>query len=244
MLKTILSFLTASTILALSANTLSAQKSDFTRLEGLPPLEEGDLTCRVISTYKPTNDKLYYVSIGSKFYVAPIISETLSQAIPIRGKRIFTLYQKIENEEGEEIQTPVVTAELKGSGSNFLVILSKNQEEPISSKVVDLAPSKLAANKVHLINLSPVALGMQVEDTQHIAQLGQRVSHNFKTAARNSYTSAQVIMRYQGENKIMGSKRLRLIPGRRVIIVCFASAKRAKMGATPLGMVTIQDIPK
>lgn len=244
MLKTIIKIITALSFSAVCITTAAAQENDFSKLEGLPPFIKGDISCKAVCTFTPTAGEFYYVKVGSKYYVTPLIAEGLSQAIPVRGSRTFILYRKTENEEGKEIHTPVLTTTLGGSGKEYLIIISKLEGKPITSKVINISASSLPANNVHLFNYSPVALGIQVEKDNYVAQTNKYISHNFKAAGRNSYTSAKVLMRYQGENKIMGSKRLRLIPGRRVIFICFASAKRAKMGSTPLGMVTIQDMPK
>ena len=224
--------------------TATAQEYDFTKLEDLPSFKEGDISCRAICTFTPAAGELYYVKIGSKYYVTPLIGEDLAQPFPVRGSRTLTLYKKSENEAGEEIYIPTLTNTLKGSGKEYLIILSKFENKPMTSRVISLSKTSLPANNVHLFNYSPVALGIQVEKDQYVAQINERISHNFKAPGRSSYTSAKVLMRYEGENKIMGGKRLRLLPGRRIIFVCFASASRAKMGSTPLGIVTIKDMPK
>ncbi|MGJ8657034.1 MAG: hypothetical protein ACSHX6_11345 [Akkermansiaceae bacterium] len=243
MFKSIISLVTVLTLTYFSITPVFAQAEDIGRMETLPSFKEGDLTCKVICTFSPNADELYYVKIDSKYYATPLKDEGISPAIPVRGGRSFNLYKKTINEEGTEIHVPVIEAALTGSGSDYLVILSQLENKPMTSRVYGLGAISLGANQVHLFNFSPVALGIQVEEDKYVAQVNERISHNFKAAGRNSYTSATVVMRYQGENKIMGSKRIRLIPGRRVIFVCFASTKRAKMGSTPLGMVTIQDMP-
>lgn len=248
MLKYIFPLLSAIALTCISATPTLAQNNDqqddISRLEGLPSAEEGDIICKAICTFSPKPGEIYYVKIDSKYYAAPLVGEGVTQDIPVRGGRKFILYKIITNEEGEEAHVPAIEVILTGTGSKFLVILSQKTDKPMTSRVFNLSSSSLGANRVHLFNFSPVALGIQVEEDKYVAQINERISHSFKTAGRNSYTSAKVVMRYQGENKIMGSKRIRLIPGRRVIFVCFASKKRAKLGSTPLGMVTIQDMPK
>ena len=179
----------------------------------------------------------------AEYYAAPLQGEGISQAIPIRGTKKFSLYKKTKNEEGEEIFKPTLEATLTGAAKEYLIVLSRKKNQPIKAIVHSLALSNLSANKVHLFNYSPVDLGIDVEDEQYVVKQNKRMSHGFKVGDRNKYTSAKVVMRYKDEIKVMASKRLRLIPGRRIIFICFDSAKRTKLGSTPLGMVTIQDKP-
>ena len=230
----------------LSIAALSAQNApvDPSRLPDLPPAKEGDLLCRCVSTFLPDKNKVLYFKVDGTYFKIALTGEGISMPFPVRGTTTFTLYAKSVSEEDKVVYTPVVEQELKGSGGNFLIIINRAKNKTtLQAKTFNLNTSNYPANKIYLFNESPVSLGLQVNDTKAVVKPFQAYTHSYQNAGRNTYTSAKIVMGYKGETKVMSSKRLRLIPGRRIIMVCFPSKTRAKMGSTPLGVVTIQDKP-
>jgi len=153
------------------------------------------------------------------------------------------LVKEENSDETKETYQPVLNSQLIGSEKNYMLILFKDKKGTLSSRTQNLSRTKLPANKVHLFNYTHLNLGVEIGDDKYIAKKQQLITHNCKTVGRNNYASAKVITRHNGENQTMASKRLRLIPGRRVIFVCLVSPERAKLGSTPLNMITIQDKP-
>lgn len=168
----------------------------------------------------------------------------MSLPFPVRESTTFTLYKKTPEGKDAPPYVPVVQQALQGGGKKFLVILSrKDDKSPIKGKAYNISKTQRPANNIYLFNESPVAIGIQVNKTQGVVKPFKKYKYAYPNASRNTYTSANIIMRYKGEKRIMASKRLRLIPNRRIILVCFLSKSRANLGATPLRMITYQDMP-
>ncbi|MDP4625542.1 MAG: hypothetical protein NWT08_10450 [Akkermansiaceae bacterium] len=209
----------------------------------VPRVEEGDLRCRYVSTFKPDPKKPFFLKVDGAYQEFPVIGESLSQDFPIGASRMFELFNLIENEEGEEEYVQVVKQALTGAGDNFLILLRKKEGGAIASKALNLNSSNYPADHIFILNETPATLGAQIDTSQLIVKPLSEVRYGYRNAGRDSYTSAKIVMQYKGETKIMASKRLRLIPGRRAIFICFPSEERTSMGATPLRMVALQDMP-
>lgn len=239
----------------LTISTLSAQGPDNNapidpaHIPGLPAAKEGDIMCRCISTFLLKKGEVFYFKIGKSFHMVDLVGEGFSQPFPVRGSTAFRLYKKTPADikpadKDRPPYVPVIQQALKGDGNNFIIVLSrKDAKSPLKSKAFNINKTRFPANNIYLFNESPVALGLQVNTSQGVVQAYKHFNYSYSNTTRDTYTSAKIIMRYKGEKKIMASKRLRLVPGRRMILVCFPSKSRAKLGATPLRMVTYQDKP-
>lgn len=217
------------------------QQSD---LYDLPPAQEGDLMCRCISTFLPNQKETYYFKIDDTYHEVALIGEGVSIPFPVRGSTTFTLYSKGVNEEGVEVYIPVVEQALEGVGGNYLIMLSRsNNNAALQAKTYNISRDSYPANSFYLFNESAISLAVQVNKINAMVEPFASHEHHFKDVGRDTYTSAKIAIAYKGEVKVMASKRLRIIPGRRVIMVCFPSRSRAKMGATPLRVITLQDMP-
>lgn len=231
----------------LGSSSLFAQAAEKINPDELPalPLPEGnDAVCRCVTTFMPDKNKFYYLKIGSAYHVAPLNGENISIDLPVRGERKFVLFEKTTTEDGSEAYLPAVTVPLEGTGKRFLVVLRKPKGKPITGIAHNLSTASFPASQIYLLNESSATLGLQINTSKATVQPFKKFNYNFRNTDRNTYTSAKIVMRYQGENKIMASKRLRLVPGRRIILVCFASQSRVALGSTPLRMVSYQDMPK
>lgn len=213
-------------------------------LYDLPPAQEGDLLCRCISTFQVNKEETYYFKVEDTYHEVALVGEGISMAFPVRGTSTFTLYSKGVSAEGETIYTPVVEEALTGTGGNYLIVLSRSKSESsLEAKTYNINTTSYPANSLHLFNESAISLGVQVNKTNAVVKPFESHTHKFPNTGRDTYTSAKIAIAYKGEVKIMSSKRLRVIPGRRVIMVCFPSVARANMGSTPLRVITLQDIP-
>lgn len=237
-------------VTCLSLPSLSAQDQgqngpvDPSRLPDLPPAKEGDLLCRCISTFLPKKGEIFYFKMENTYHKVALTGEGISMPFPVRGTTTFILYSKSISEEDKIVYTPVVEQALKGLGGNYLIILSRpKNKKSMQAKTFNINTSNYPANNIHLFNETPAVLGLQVNKSRAVVKPFEAYTHSYNNAGRNTYTSAKIMMNYTGEGKIMSSKRLRLIPGRRIMMVCFPSKTRTKMGATPLGVVTLQDKP-
>ncbi|MFK7849444.1 MAG: hypothetical protein AB8D78_00575 [Akkermansiaceae bacterium] len=173
------------------------------------------------------------------------MSEGMSMPFPVRNSTTFILYKHVPNgEEGSPQYLPVVEQPLKGGGKKFLIVLSrKNETSAMKSKSINISKAQRPANKIYVLNESSVPIGLQVDETKAVIKANKQYQYEFPNASRNAYTSANIIVRYKGEMRVMASKRLRLIPKRRIFLICFLSKARANLGATPLRMVSYQDMP-
>ncbi|MEN8663043.1 MAG: hypothetical protein ABF330_11190 [Lentimonas sp.] len=193
----------------------------------------------------PKKNETFYFKIDDDYREVALVGEGISMAFPVRGTNTFTLYSKGLSDEGEVIYIPVVQQLLEGAGGNYLTILSRPKDsQSLQAKTYNLNADKYPVNSLHLFNESGISLGVQVDKVNAVVKPFESHTHKFKDVSRDTYTSAKIAIAYKGEAKIMSSKRLRLLPGRRVIMVCFPSINRAKMGATPLRVITLQDMPK
>lgn len=239
-------YLTTVIIACISLTQVFAQ--DQQRLADLydfPPAQEGDLLCRCVSTFLPKNNETFYFYIDDAYREVALVGEGISMAFPVRGTNTFTLYSKSLSKEGKPIYTPVVQQVLNGSGGNYLIILSRPKNTTsLEAKTYNINTDKYPADSLYLFNESPVSLGVQVDKVNAVVKPFESHVHDFKDMSGDKYTSAKIAIAYKGEAKIMSSKRLRIIPGRRVMMICFPSINRAKMGATPLRVITLQDMPK
>lgn len=239
----------------LTLTTLTAQESgddgpiDPLELPGLPAAEEGDIECRCVSTFQPGKNDVYYFKIDGIYHQVSLVGEAISPPFPVRGSTTFTLYKKNpaakdSSEKEQPLYIPAVQQVLKGGGNEFIIVLSrKDGKSPLKSRSINISKANCPADNVHLYNESPVALGLQINESEATVQAFKNFRYNFSNTTRDTYTSAKIVMRYQGEKKIMASKRLRLVPGRRMILICFPSKSRVALGATPLHLVTYQDKP-
>lgn len=209
----------------------------------LPGIIEGDILCRCVCTFQTKPGETYFLKLKDDYQEIFLAGESLSQAIPVRGSRKFSLYKKSEDEESETGYVPVLEQALEGVGSNYLLILGRTEEGEFKSKAINLSSSAYPADQIYIINHTPATLGAQVNTTQAVIKPYTEYRYGYRDAGRDTYTSAKIVMQYKGETKIMASKRLRLVPGRRMILVCFPSEERAAMDATPLRMVLMQDKP-
>ncbi|MCP5537059.1 MAG: hypothetical protein H7A51_12640 [Akkermansiaceae bacterium] len=237
-------------IACLSLPLLSSQSQgqaapdDPATLPGLPPAKDGDLLCRCISTFLPGKNEIFYFKMDNTYHKVALTGEGISLPFPVRGTSTFTLYTKTVSEEDKVVYTPVVEQALKGSGGKYIVIISRPKDKTtLKAKTFNINTANYPANHVYLFNESPVSLGLQVNDTKAVVKPFETYKYSYQNAGRDTYTSAKIVMGYKGESKVMASKRLRLVPGRRMILVCFPSKTRTQMGATPLGMVLYQDKP-
>lgn len=225
-------------------SVLSAQDEDKEQLKDLPTAKKGDRICRCISAFIPQKDEVFYFKMDGDYHEVNLPSESISVDFPVRGTLVFSLYKKTTDEENEIVYTPVLEAKLEGAGTQFIVVARRAKDElKLLAKSYNISKTNFAANGIYLFNESPVSLGISVQETKAVVKPYEQYSYPFKNIGRNTYTSAKVVMRYNEETKIMGSKRLRLIPGRRVLMFCYPSKTRAKMGATPLRVFTLQDMP-
>lgn len=233
-------------LLCLLLPNLSAQsKEEMEDLYNLPPAEDGDLLCRCISTFLPTKEDNFYFKIDDTYHEVALVGEGISMTFPVRDTSAFTLYSKILSEEGKLIYVPIVQQALEGSGNNFIIILSRPQNSSdIQSDSYNINAEKFPVNNLYLFNQTNLRLGVRVDETNAIVDPYDSHTHEFQDVSRDTYTSAKIAIAYKGEAKIMASKRLRLVPGRRVMMFCFPSKTRAEMGATPLRVITLQDMPK
>lgn len=232
-------FISCLSLLQISAQDQSRQND----LYDLPPAEEGDLLCRCVSTFQLQKSETFFYKLDGTYHEVALTSEGISMTFPVRKTNIFTLYSKGVSEEGNVIYVPVIEQVLDGPGINHLLILSR----PANSKALDTVAYNLhtdnySANALHLLNRTPLSLAVQVDKVNSWVKPLEFYTHEFKSVDRNAYTSAKIAITYKGEAKIMASKRLRLLPGRRVIMICFPSKTLADMGATPMRVVTIQDM--
>ncbi|MGJ8643712.1 MAG: hypothetical protein ACSHX9_09915 [Luteolibacter sp.] len=210
----------------------------------LPGIIEGDTLCRVVCTFQTKPGETYYLKLKDKYQEIFLAGESLSQAIPVRGARKFSLYRKAEDEEESETgYMPILEQALEGVGSNYLLILGRSKEGVIQSKAINLNSSIYPADHIYVINHTSATLGAQINTTQAVIDPFKEIRYGYRDAGRDTYTSAKIVMQYEGETKIMASKRLRLVPGRRMILICFPSEERVAMDATPLRMVLMQDKP-
>ncbi|MGJ8652436.1 MAG: hypothetical protein ACSHX8_04120 [Opitutaceae bacterium] len=224
---------------------ISAQSAEeLNNLHDLPPAEEGDLLCRCISTFLPKKDETYYFKLDNTYHEVALVGEGISMPFPVRKSNTFTLYSQGLSEEGAIIYIPVVQQTLDGSGGNYLIILSRQDNgTSLSAKTYNINTQKFPADSLHLLNQTEIRLGAQVDKVNAVVEPFDVYTHKFKDVSRDTYTSAKIAISYKGEAKVMSSKRLRLVPGRRFIMVCFPSKARAAMGATPLRVITLQDMP-
>lgn len=232
-------------IALLSLSQLSAQDHErLSELYDFPPAQEGDLLCRCISTFLTKANETFYFKVDGTYHEVALSGESISMPFPVRGQSTFTLYSKIINEEGKTVYLPVVEQVLNGSGTNFLIILSRSNDSAImAGKTYNLNTDNYPANGIYMFNETPLSLGVQVEKVNAVIKPFESYTYDFKDVGRNTYTSAKIAIAYKGKAKIMASKRLRLVPGRRVIMVCFPSQSRAEMGSTPMRVITLQDMP-
>ncbi|MBK1831724.1 hypothetical protein JIN77_13390 [Verrucomicrobiaceae bacterium R5-34] len=230
---------------ASSAAIAQDKITDPNQLPPLPTPQAEDLVCKCVTTFQLKKDDVFFLKVGENYYQIELYGETVSQPLPVRGARTFTLYKQVTDEEGKVTYKPAVQQALSGTGKSHLVILKrKDAKSPITSAGLNLSSSSMPANNIYFYNESTAPLGLQVNTTKTVVQPFSKFTYPFVNTTRNTYTSAKVIMRYKGENKIMSSKRLRLVPGRRIILIAFPSVARAKLGSTPLRMLAIQDMPK
>lgn len=210
----------------------------------LPPPEEGDLLCRCISTFSPEESETFYFKIGKKYHEVALVGEGISMPFPVRGSSTFILYSKALTEEGKVAYIPIVEQALKGDGKNHIIILSRQENQTsLNAKAYNINTKNYPANSAYIFNETGLRLGVRVDDTNAVVEPYDSHTHKFKNVSRDTYTSAKIAIAYKGEAKIMASKRLRLIPGRRVMMICFPSRDRVEMGATPLRVITLQDMP-
>lgn len=237
--------LITSVIACLSFLQIFAQDQEhLSDLYDFPPSQEGDLLCRCISTFLPQKGETFYFKIDDTYHEVALVGEGISMPFPVRGTSIFTLYSKSFSEEGELIYIPVIEEALEGAGRDYLIILSRSQNQiSLDAKAYNINTGNYPANSLHLLNQTELSLGVQVDKINAVVKPFTLHTHKFKSVSRDTYTSAKIAIAYKGEAKIMSSKRLRLVPGRRVIMVCFPSRTRAEMGATPLRVITLQDMP-
>jgi len=229
----------------LGINSLLGQAEkeiDHNKLPPLPLAGVDDAICRCVTTFTPSKAETFYLKIGKNFHVAPLIGEGISTDLPIKGVRKFSLYKKVIK-EGEETHIPVVEAPLEGAGKSFLVILDQKKNKSIQAQVHNLSTTQFPANQIHFFNRSPAALGLQINTSKAVVAPFKSYNYPFENTNRNTYTSAKMVMRYKGETRVMASKRLRLVPGRRIFLICFPSAARVSLGATPLRVISHQDMP-
>lgn len=222
------------TMICLSSSYLKAQ-------EELPEILETDITCECITTFTLKNNAIFYIKIGSEYYQAPLKSESLSRKIPVRGAKIFKLYDKVESEEGEVTYEPISETTLSGSGKKYLMII-RRLKGVYSAESLNLSSSSLSANKVHVLNETNSKLGFKFDEFSTVIKPQQKISHSYKPG-HLAYASASIYAEYKGKPKSMGFKRLRLTSGKRFILVCFPSEARRKMGVTPVRMINYQDKP-
>ncbi|MGJ8650217.1 MAG: hypothetical protein ACSHX4_07650 [Opitutaceae bacterium] len=234
-------FITCLSLIQISAQDQERQDE----LYDLPPAQEGDLLCRCVSTFLPQEAETFYFKIGGKYHEVALAGEGISMTFPVRKTNIFTLYSKGVSDEGNVIYIPVVEQVLNGAGLDHLIILGRTaNSKTLQSAAYNLHTDNFPANALHLFNQTPLSLGVQVDKVNSWVEPLSLYTHKFKNVDRNTYTSAKIAIAYKGEAKIMSSKRLRLLPGRRVIMICFPSKARADMGATPLRVLTLEDMPK
>lgn len=232
------------TLPSLSAQEPAGNAVDPSHFPGLPPAEPEDILCRCVSTFLLKKNEVFYFKMGTTFHEVNLVGEGVSLPFPVRGSTTFALYKKVPAGEDKTEYKAVVEQVLEGAGKEHLVILKrKNDQSPLKSYSYNLSKSEFPANSIYFFNESPAPLGLQVNTTKTVVQPFKRYTYNYQNTSRDTYTSAKVIMRYKGENKIMASKRLRLVPGRRIILIAFPSKSRAKLGSTPLGMIIHQDKP-
>ncbi|MDP4611944.1 MAG: hypothetical protein NWT02_12210 [Opitutales bacterium] len=233
-------FITCLSLLQISAQDQARQDD----LYSLPPAQEGDLLCRCVSTFQLQKSETFYFKLDGTYHEVALTSEGISMTFPVRKTNIFTLYSKGLSEEGKVVYIPVVEQMLDGPGVDHLVILSRTpNSKTMVSTAHNLHTDIYPANALHLFNQTPLSLGVQVDNVNALVKPLELYTHKFKNVDRNAYTSAKIAIAYKGEAKIMSSKRLRLLPGRRVIMICFPSKARSDMGATPLRVLTLQDMP-
>jgi len=219
------------------------QDTDPNKLPPLPLPREKDAVCRCVTTFPLEKNKFFYIKIGESFHIAPLRDEGISIDIPIIGPRKLTLYQLEVSEEGNETYIPAVEVPLEGVGKRFLIVLNKQKDKSISGLAYNLNTNNFPSSNIYVFNQTPTLLGLQINEAMSVVRPYKDFTYKFPNSNRNSYTSARIIMKYNGENKVMASKRLRLVPGRRIILVCFPSRERVSLGATPLRMITYQDKP-
>lgn len=239
----------------LTLTMLSAQEPDdempidHSEIPGLPPAEEEDLLCRCVTTFLPEKNDIYYFKIGKDYHQVELIGEGITTPFPVRGTKTFSLYKKAPADKdaaGKDLPPylPIVQQALEGGGKDFIVVLGrKDNKSPLKSRLINISKANCPADSIHLYNESPATLGMQIEEEKATLEPYKNFRYSFSGSTRDSYTTAKIVMRYKGENKIMASRRLRLVPGRRMILICFPSENRAKIGSTPLRMITYQDKP-
>lgn len=232
-------------IVCLSLPQISAQDEEYlSDLYDLPPAQDGDLLCRCISTFLPKEKETFYYKIDGNYHEVALTGEGISMAFPVRGNSVFTLYSKIITEQGKPAYVPVVNQALDGVGANFLIILSRAAGSvAMEAKTHNLSADNYPANNIYLFNETPLSLGVKVDKDTSVIRPFESYTYEFNDLEGDRYASAKIAIAYNGKAKIMASKRMRLIPGRRVMMICFPSEARAEMGVTPMRVVTLQDMP-
>jgi len=224
---------------------ISAQsQEDLERLYDLPLAKDGDLLCRCISTFLPKKDETFFFKFEDEYHEVALVGEGISNIFPVRKDNTFTLYTRTYSEEGELIYLPVVEESLEGNGKDYIIVLNRLEgTTSIQAKTYNINTEDYSPNSLHLFNETGLKLGARVDDTNAVVAPFESHTHKFNNVSRNTYTSAKIAIAYKGEAKIMASKRLRLVPGRRFMMFCFPSRTRAEAGATPLKVITLQDMP-
>lgn len=225
--------------------TSGQSRKEVEDLYDIPAAQEGDLLCRCISTFIPEKNETFFFKIGEEYHEVALVPEGISIIFPVRKTNVFKLYSKNRSEEGAPIYFPVVEQALEGKGKDYILILSRSQNSsPINSVAYNINIHDYPTNGLYVFNQTGLNLGLRVDDTNAVIEPFGTHIHDFRDVSRDIYTSAKIAIAYNGKPKVMASKRLRLVPGRRFMMFCFPSKKRAEMGATPLRVLTLQDMPK
>lgn len=197
-----------------------------------------------ITSFTPRADEVFYLKDGQNYTEVPLVAENMSRPVRLPSSRLLRLYQKILNDDGLEVYVPVIEQPLKAPGGKYMILLNQQNDNAYHARVYNLSNNDFPTNQISILNGTPAVLGLSINEAVIIVKANEIKHYDLTEADRNTYTSAKVVMRYKGKNKVMASKRLRLIPGRRVILFCIPSRSRVEMGATPLRMITYQDKPK
>lgn len=224
-------------ILSKLAITITCLSSSLSAQEELPEILENDITCECITTFTLKRNEIFYLKVGEKYYQAPLRSENSSAKMPLRGTKQFKLYKKEKTEEDEVVYEPILETALTGTGKEHLVIIRRQKKEGYSATSHSLSLSNFPADRIHVLNETPVPLGFKFDEFKMPIKARQHITYKYKPGRLN-YASASIHAQYNGKLKSMGFRRLRLIPGKRFIFICVPSEERKKMGSTPIRMIS------
>jgi hypothetical protein len=230
-------YLTLAFLSVLSApGRLFAQEVAASDSNPIPVLKESrDLVCRIISTFMP-HEELYY-DLGQDLMPLPLYGDEISEEIYIRNGRKLTIYHKVLDEDGVEVNQPILFKTFP-AGDHFLGILGFDEGE-YRLKFVNVSDGVLKPNEVVFINQCSMDIVAMVGDTRAAVNQGEA----FSTVISDGDDEVGKALRIkvgaesQGEKRLLCSRRVRLRPDSNMVVVCFASHRLAKYRELPFKLV-------